>query len=307
MAGYSSGWQQLTRLRVRHLLRPYAWGLSSYLGGYWLLTALLRPWGLGAWWSVAVPLAAGLALCGWLWRPWGLLARNEKGETRFTPLLLTWVLSVSLGWSSRQLLHARLGEVRDVHSVRELAQPGSAVFFRLHGPFYIAKPQHGRHAAIDHTTARGGTKTYYANAYYACPLLAAPGDTAHARPPVTWLGYSYREDLGQDLAPGEQQWRNTQAEIRLDARFDSLAVTRFAYLEREEEPAAGLYQAVCASPLWAQVAQEAPLLLTPVEHPFAERGRRWLKLTLGLLFIGNPFIISLLLFMKLRPAAEWPD
>jgi hypothetical protein len=46
-----------------------------------------------------------------------------------------------------------------------------------------------------------------------------------------------------------------------------------------------------------------PLLLTPVQTPFAWRGLPALKLTLGATLLGSVLILLLLLFMPLGPAA----
>ena len=237
MANFLAAWWRTLPLRWHHLGRPYAQALGGYLAAYAGATALLRPWQLGGWWAIGVPLVAGFGVCWWLWRPWALLARNSQGESRRTPLVLVWVLCLALGWTVRQYLHARLGEVRDLRSVRELAQPGEAVYFRLHGPFYVAQADCGKFANTDFVQGKNSPKTYYANRYYACPLLPMAADTAASAGPIlAWLGFRYHQELGQDLVGGELQWRFLNAVARLDARFDTLNLTRFAYLEREAEP-----------------------------------------------------------------------
>ncbi|QKG57373.1 hypothetical protein GKZ68_12540 [Hymenobacter sp. BRD128] len=307
MAEFLATWRHTVSLRLRYLVRPYAQAFGSYLAAYAGATALLQPWAWGGWWAFWAPFVGGFGVCWWLWRPWALLARNYKGESRRLPLLFAWMLCLAVSWNVRQCLHARLGEVRDLRSVRELAQPGTAIFFRLHGPFYVAKLRRGQYATTDFTKSKNGTKTYYANCFYACPLLSTAADTAAAALPVpAWLGYIYREELGYNLSPGEVDWRSTNAVARFNARFDTLTLTHFTYLERKEASDLGLYLAVRASRLAPRTEGE-PLLLTPVQAPFAMRGLPSLKLALTITLLGSAIISFLLLVMELRPPAYWPD
>jgi len=285
---------------------PYLKALLLFVVAYAGATALLRPWVLGRWWSVGVPLAAGFGVCWWLWRPWARLATNSRGESRRVPLLFTWLLLLALGWHLREYLRYRLGEVRDVRSVRELAQPGNAVFFRLHGPFYLAKDQVGQYARWHVEKQKGGTKSYWATNAYACPLLPTAADTAtaglapQARPtPPAWLTYTYQQTLGDDLLPGERSWRYANFVARTAAQFDSLPVARFTYLLRLEGNNYDLHRAVRASrlaPYWG-----SPLLLRPVQAPFALRGTRTGRRLAWLALLGSAFICVLLAIMPLRP------
>ena len=301
-----ANWVSSLPRRWRGLLVPYLRALLVFAVAYGGATALLQPWALGRWWSFWVPLAAGFGVCWWLWQPWALLAPNSKGETRRIPLLFTWVLLVALGWNLREYVRYRLGAVRDVRSVRELAQPGEAVFFRLHGPFYAATAQLGQYAKWRVETLKGGTRRYWATNSYACPLLATVADTAtvglalSARPtPPAWLAYTYQQPLGDDLSPGERDWRYINFVARSAARFDSLDVARFTYLLRMEGDNVDLHRAVRASrlaPYWG-----SPLLLRPVRAPFALRGTRTGRRLGWLALLGSAFICLLLLLMPLRP------
>jgi hypothetical protein len=273
-----------------------------FVAGYAAATAVYRPWALGGWWGCAVPLAAGAALCWWLWRPWALLATNAKGESRRLPLMLVWLLCLGLGLSLREGLYARLGQVRDIASVRELAQPGDAVFFRLHRPFYVAKALRGHYESFDIRTRRGGPREFYSTYYLACPLLAAAADTArHQQAPLAWFSYRYEEPLGDNLAPAEREWRRLNFVTRCEARFDTLDLTHFAYLERPENLAEGACQAAYAAR--RPTYPDPPLLLEPVATPFSQRGRRPLRFALELLLGGSTLIVGLLLVMDLRPDA----
>ena len=296
-----ANWRRTLRTRWRRPLVPYFQALGVFVLGYGGATALFQPWALGGWWSFGVALLMALGVCTWLWQPWGLLARNYKGESRRLPLYFTMILLVIIGYGLRQVLHERLGLVRDIGSVRELTQPGEATFFRLRGPFYAAKEQKGEYALANFSQSKNGTKSYYTSCFYACPLLPAAADSATV---PAWLGYTFGEDLGTDLTPGEIDWRHTNAVARLDARFDTLALNRFTYLERPEAPAAGLYRAVQASRLAARTGGAEPLLLVPVQAAFARRGLKTLKFTVGAAGLGSGFIVLLLLFMDLRLEAD---
>jgi hypothetical protein len=288
------------------LLVPYLQALLLVGAAYAGATALWQPWGLGRWWSFWVPLGLGFALCWWLWRPWALLATNSKGETRRVPLLFTWLLLVALGWHLRDYLRYRLGAVRDVPNVRELARPGEAVFFRLHGPYYAATAQLGQYAQWHVETLKGGTKHYWATSSYACPLLAAAADTATAgralparATPPAWLANTYQQPLGDDLSPGERAWRYANFVARSAARLDSAIGTPLTYLLRLEGDNTDLHRAVRASrlaPYWG-----SPLLLRPVRIPFAQRGTRTGHRLGWLALLGNAIICFLLLVMPLRP------
>jgi len=293
-------WRRTLPTRWRRLVLPYFRALGLFVLGYGGATALFQPWALGGWWSFGAVLLAALGSCGGLWRPWGVLARNDKGESRRLPLYFTLLLLVLLGFGLRQVLHARLGQVRDLHSVRELTQPGEAAFFRLRGPFYPAKEHRGEYTATHFIQSKNGTRSYYTSCYYACPLLPAAADTATV---PAWLGYTTSEDLGTDLTPGELNWRGTNAAARLDARFDTLTLS-FTYLERPEAPAAGLYRAVQASRLAARTVGAEPLLLVPVQASFARRGLGALKFTLGAALLGSALILLLLLCLDLRLEAD---
>lgn len=293
-------------VRRDYLVKPFFRGLGWYMASYVVTTALLRPWGVGAAWSVVVPLGAGIVLAAWLWRPWGILAPNSKGsDGRLGPLLVTVLVCVGAGYCLRQLLHARLGEVRDLRSVRELAQPGEAVFFRLHGPFYIDKAHRGEYTNISKTKNKG-TITCYAHCYYACPLLATPSDTTAPAPSVAaWLGYADGEELGRNIPSGEQRWRSLNFFARCQARYDTLDLRRFTYLKREESPDASLFTAVWRSRLSPGSPYE-PLLLTPVAEDFTWRGLPWLGRALALVLGGSVVVAIMLLATALRPLGEWP-
>ena len=299
---FLAAWWQSLPGRWRSLVVPYGQAMGTYLAGYAGATALLRPWALGEWWSVGAALAAGLGVCWWLWRPWALLATNARGESRRLPLLLVWLLCLGLGLSLRAGLYERLGAVRNLASVRELAQPGDAVFFRLQGPFYPARALRGHFEEFDISRSRNGPKRFYSTCYLACPLLATAADTARPyRPPLAWLSYRYRQYLGDNLAPAEREWRRRHFVTRCEAGFDTLNLTRFSYLERPENPQEGAYQAVYAARLNHHTYP--PLLLEPVQAPFARRGLRPLGWALGLLLGGSTLVVGLLLVMPLRPEA----
>jgi hypothetical protein len=303
---FLAAWARTLPQRWRRLLVPYLKALVFFMVVYAGATALFQPWALGRWWSFWVPMAAGFGVCWWLWRSWALLATNNKGESRRVPLLFTWVLLVALGWHLRDFLRYRLGEVRDVRSVRELAQPGNAVFFRLHGPFYVDKDQVGEYATQHIEKQKGNTKRYWATNSYACPLLPTAADTVTAgltlqtRPtPPAWLAYPYQQTLGDDLPPGERDWRYANFEARSAAQFDSLNVASFTYLLRMEGDNYDLHRAVRASrlaPYWG-----SPLLLRPIRAPFAQRGTRTARGLRWLTLLGSLFICFLLVIMPLRP------
>ena len=298
--GFLAAWRGTLPLRWRGLVVPYGRAMGTFVAGYAGATALFRPWALGGWWGCAVPLAAGAAVCGWLWRPWALLAPNLRGEARRLPLMLVWLLCLGLGLSLREGLYHRLAQVRYLASVRELAQPGPAVFFRLRGPFYAARALRGHHESFTISPERGGGRRYYSTCYLACPLLAAAADTArhHVAPPA-WLSYSYQEYLGNDLAPAERDWRRQNFVARCEAQFDTLNLSQLTYLERPAHPTYAAYQAAYAARLPAY--PDPPLLLEPVQTAFAERGLGAIRWFLGLLLGGSACIIALLLVMDLRP------
>jgi len=307
MAGpaFFTAWLGTLPVRWRGLLVPYGKALGIFLVGYAGATAAVRPWLLGHWWSFGVPLLAGFGVCWWLWRPWALLAANSRGETRRLPLWLLWIVLVLLGWSLRDYLRYRLGEVYDLSSVQALARPGNAVYFRLHGSFYLDRAHVGRYSSSHVNTLKGGTKNYFATYDYACPLLAAAADTSLFRlTPPAWLSYSYRADLGNDLTPGERSWRYQNFVARTDARFDSLPLARFAYLLRVDNPGPAQYRAVRASRLAPYYG--SPLLLAPIRAPFAARGAHMLRLGLWLVGLGSSAVIFLLLVMPLRPNDQLP-
>lgn len=302
-AFWATWWQSLPD-RWRGLLVPYGQAMGTFVVGYVGATTLLRPWGLGGWWSVGAPLAAGLGVCWWLWPPWALLATNAKGESRRLPLLLVWLLCLGLGLSLRAGLYARLGAVRDLANMRELAQPGDAVFFRLRGPFYLARALRGHFESFNIDRRSNGPKQFYSTCYLACPLLATAADTARPyRPPLAWLSYRYEEYLGDNLAPAEREWRRLNFVARCEAGSDTLDLAHFSYLERPENPEEGAYQAVYAARLNHHTYP--PLLLEPVQAPFARRGLRPLGWTLGLLLSGSAVVAGLLLVMPLRPTSTF--
>jgi hypothetical protein len=306
--GFFASWFQTLPLRLRGLVVPYLHGMGIFLAGYAGVTALLRPWALGHWWSFGVPVVAGFGVCWWLWQPWALLVRTSKGESRRSPMVFVWALVIVLGWSVREYLRYQLGEVRDLRSTQELAQPGEAVFFRLHGPFFFDKAYLGEYTTVRIVTQKGGTKRYYGDCYYTYPLLAAAADTTRSLapksmvPPLAWLTYSCETVLGDNLTPGERSWRYQNFVARSDARLDSLNLAAFTYLLRNEYPATGLYRAVRASRLAPYTG--SPLLLTPVRAPFAERGTHSLRLVFWFALAGSVWIVFLLLVMPLRPNAS---
>jgi hypothetical protein len=296
-----AAWRQSLPSRWQHLLVPYGQAMGTFVAGYVGATSLLRPWILGGWWGCGVPLVAGLGVCWWLWRPWVLLAPNSKGEARRLPLMLVWLLFpglVSLG----EGLYERLGQVRDLASVHDLAQPSSAVFFRLRGPFYPAKMLRGHHESFNIRAERGSRKRYYSTCDIACPLLAAAADTAHHLAPLAWLSYSYEEYLGDNLASAEREWRRENFVARCKAQFDTLDLRHFAYLQRPEHPTLGAYQATYAARLPAY--PDPPLLLKPVQTAFGRRGLGPLRLAAEMLLGGSALITLLLLTMPLRLDAE---
>ncbi|TDN37597.1 hypothetical protein E4631_01645 [Hymenobacter sp. UV11] len=302
MAGpaFFTSWRGTLPVRWRGLIVPYGKALGIFVVGYAGATAVGQPWSLGHWWSLGVPALTAFGVCWWLWRPWALLATNSRGELRRLPLWLLWIVLVLLGWSLRNYLRYRLGEARDMHSAQELVRPGNAIFFRLHSSFYLDRAHVGRYAVSRVNTLKGGTKNYFATYNYACPLLVAATDTSVFRlTPPAWLSYSYRADLGNDLTPGERNWRYQNFVARTDARFDSLPLARFTYLLRVDNPDPAQYQAVRASRLAPFYG--SPLLLAPIRAPFAVRGTRTLRLGLWLVGLGNSAVIFLLLVMPLRP------
>lgn len=300
---FPPSWRQSLPARWRGLAVPYGQAMGFFLAAYAGATALLSPWRLGHWWSMGMPVAAGLGVCWWLWRPWAGLARNARGETRRLPLLAVWLVVVVAGCNLRNYLRLRLGAVYEVRSARAQEPPGRAVFFRLQHPFYLAKSYLGHYAFSRVVRQRNGTHTYSASCFYACPLLAAAADTA-ARPatPLAWLGYSAQAVLGDDLTPGERNWRYLNFVARTDARLDSANLLRFSYLVLDEYAPPGLYRAVRASrlaPYWG-----SPLLLTPVPGPFAERGAQALRLLGWTLALGSGIVLLLLFTLPLRPAGQ---
>ena len=298
-----AAWRQSLPRRWHGLVVPYGQAMSAFVAGYAGATSLLRPWAIGGWWSFGVPLTAGLGVCWWLWRPWALLAPNSKGEARRLPLLLAWLLCLGLGLSVRKGLYERLGRVSDLVSVRDLAQPGPAIFFRLRGPFYPAKALRGHHESCYISNERSGRKRFYSTCDIACPLLAAAADTAHHHvAPLAWLSYTYEEYLGDNLAPAERDWRRENFVARCEAQFDTLDLYNFSYLQRPEHPTAGAYQATYAARLPAY--PDPPLLLEPVHTSFARRGLSALRFATGLLLGGSALITGLLLAMPLRLGAD---
>ena len=296
-------WRHSLPSRWRRLLVPYGQAMGTFVVGYVGATALLRPWALGDWWKVGLPLAAGFGVCWWLWRPWALLATNSKGETRRLPLLLVWLLCLGLGVSLREGLYYRLGQIRDLASVRDLAQPGPAIFFRLRGAYYPAKELRGHHESFYIRTERNGHRRYYSTCDIACPLLVAAADTAHHQvAPLAWLSYSCEEYLGDNLAPAEREWQRENFVARCKAQFDTLNLRHFTYLQRPEHPTLGAYQATYAARLPAY--PDPPLLLEPVHTAFGRRGLGPLRLAAEMLLGGSALITLLLLTMPLRSYAE---
>jgi hypothetical protein len=296
---FSGSWRQSLPLRWRGLMGPYGQAMGFFLAAYAGLTALFRPWALGHWWSIGVPVAAGLGVCWWLWRPWARMARNSRGETRHMPLLVVWLVVAVAGCNLRNYLRLRLGAVYEVRSARAQAPPGKAVFFRVQHPFYLAKSYLGHYAFSWVVRQKNGTHTYSASCFYACPLLATAADTA-TRPatPLAWLGYSAHTTLGNDLTPGERNWRYVNFVARTDARLDSANLRHFSYLVLDEYAPPGLYRAVRASglaPYWG-----SPLLLTPVQGSFTERGTQSLRLLGWTLVLGSGFVSLLLFTLPLR-------
>jgi hypothetical protein len=306
--GFFASWFQSIPLRLRGLVVPYFKALGVFMAGYAGLTALLRPWSLGNWWSFGLPLAASFGVCWWLWPHWALLARNSKGESRRTPLIVVWALLLVIGLNLYDYLHYQLGEVRDLHNVKELAHPGEAVFFRVQGSFFLDKAHLGHYATSDIVTQKGGIKRFDADCYYACPLLAA-ADTSSSMapqsmaPPLAWLTYTYHTVLGNNLTPSERNWLYQNFVARCDVRLDSLNLSNFTYLRRDEYPATCLYRAVRASRLAPYTG--SPLLLTPVQTPFTARGTGTLHVVGWFTAVGSSLITFLLLVMPLRSRDDW--
>lgn len=289
-------WRRSLPLRWQGLVVPYLRALGVTTAGYAAATALAQPWQLGHWWSIWVPVGLGFGLCWWLWRPWSLLARNYKGESRRAPLLISWVLLVLVCANLRDYLYQRLGEVRQVYRLSELTHPGTAVFFRLHTAYYLDKPATGHYASLTTRKLKHGQE-YYSTCYYACPLRAAASSAA----PVAWLTYQVSTLLGNDLPPGEQQWRYANFVARTNARFDSLSLPPFAYLARPDDPDPNYYRAVAASSMHQLTG--GALLLTPVAGSWAARGAHQLHLALAFALGGACFVSLLLLLMPLSSAS----
>lgn len=298
-----TAWRQTLPSRWRCLLVPYGQAMGAFIAGYVGVTSLLRPWALGGWWGFGVPLVAGLGVCWWLWRPWALLAPNSKGEARRLPLMLVWLLCIGLGMSLREGLYERLGQLRDLASVRDLAQPSPAVFFHLRGPSYLAKALRGHHESFTIRAERGSPKRYYSTCDIACPLLAAAADTAHHIAPLAWLSYCYEEYLGDNLAPVEREWRRDNFVARCEAQFDTLDLRNFSYLQRPEHPSEDAYQAAYAAGLPTYL--NPPLLLEPVHTSFAQRGLGALRFASGLLLGSSALITGLLLSNALTTGYGW--
>ena len=292
-----TAWQ----IRRDYLLKPFFKGLGGYVAGFAAATALVRPWGLLYLWSLGGSVLGTLALCAWLWRPWVVIS-NAGRQSRFSALVFVAVLGIALGCSVSALLHARLGEVRDLRSVAQLAQPGEALYFRLHNRFSSPPAYRGEFADTSHTESKG-KKSYYAECYCAYPLLASAADTS--RPAAGWLGYSESVKLGTSLPTSEQQRLSSAFFNHCDSSFAKLTV-RFEYLRREENPPDGLYRAVQASRLQPSSQLDDPQLYSPLTTPFSQRGWSDLKLVLGIGLCGSAFFTFMLLTLNLRPAAEWP-
>ncbi|MGI4761417.1 MAG: hypothetical protein ACRYF0_11955 [Janthinobacterium lividum] len=292
---FLAAWRRTLPLRWHGLVVPYGRALLLLLAAYAGATALLRPWALGMWWALGVPLALSLLLVWWLWRRWALLARSDRGDWRGLPLMLTWFLVIVACNSLREYLHARLGEVREVYRAADLAQPGAAVFFFLRGPFYAAKIHHGRYISTSFIKSKNGNRAYYATYAYACPLLASPADMATT--PRAWLGYFFNQNLGNNLVTSEVEQISRDFGRRADARLDSANLADFTYLQRPEDPSPDLLQAVRASRLGTSAA---PLLLLPVRESFTVRGQHAWRLALGVTFWGSVVVVGLLLVVPLR-------
>ena len=89
---------------------------------------------------------------------------------------------------------------------------------------------------------------------------------------------------------------------RCQARFDTLDLTNFSYLVRPENSTEGASQAAYAAR--RPTYPDPPLLLEPVQTPFARRGLRPLGFALSLLLGGSALVVGLLLVMPLRPDSE---
>ena len=300
LADFFTSWFRSWPWRLRCLVGPYFVVLVAFVAGYAGLTTLLRPWALDRWWSIGVPAVAGFGACWLLWHPWALLARNFKGETRRLPLMLVWPIVIAVGVCEYNYLHYRLGAVRDVYSVPELARPNKAYLFRLRGPFVVSRSVTGRYAASECSQGKDGTRHHYATCYYACPVLTNMTDTLVQ--PAAWLLYSYQEGLGDNLTDGELGWRYQNFLARCDAHLDSLNLQDFAYLVRAEHAYRSAYRAVHASRL--APACGTPLLLLPVRAAFAGRGSHSLHWALWLASIGSFLVVFLLLVMPLESGSS---
>lgn len=302
LVAFLSPWVGTFPLRWRCLVKLYLQALVLFVSGFAGLTALLAPWALGYWWSIGAPVTAGLGACWWLWYSWAPLARNHRGETRRAPLVLALGTFTALGFNFSTYLHFRLGEVRDVQNLKELLSPGATPFFRLRGPFYAGKPMMGRHVAHYSESERDGTRRYYAKCYYACPLLADATDTTNILvTPPAWLGFAYEELLGKNLSFGKLDTRQQDFATNCEARVNSLNLTSFTYLVRDEDVSNNLYQAVRTSRL--APTSGTPLLLLPVWTPFAQRGNGSLHWALLLTLIGSVSVTIPLLMLPLREVA----
>lgn len=237
-------------LRIRRLIGPLVQRVALFLGLYaGLNAALLLLWpGLDfpetplKYW---LPILAGLVPVVSLWKPWALLRHNAQWDHRLLPMIVVWFLLVSTCWNLYDYLTERLGQVREIHQLAELAQPGPARFFVLKTPCLVSQRFAGGKATSE---VLGRQATLYGNLYFACPLLATPADTLQPAP--AWLGVSYSASLGDDLKQAEA---------------DSLYG---AFIRRSEEDF--MAHPLLPSPTWC--ALPIPKSATACGLPFAPAG-----------------------------------
>lgn len=288
-------------LRIHRLIWPLVQRVGLFLGLYaGGIAALLLLWPgvdfpetpLEVW----LPALAGLGLVVSLWKPWALLRHNTQWDYRIWPLIFVWFLLISTSWNMYDYLHERLGGVREIHQVAELAQPGPARFFVLKTPFLVSKRFAGAKATSE---VLGRQSTLYGNLYFACPLLATPADTLHPAP--AWLEVSYSENLGDNLHLAVADSLYNEFIRRSEAEFMASPLPTFTYLVRaaNSETRDALRAAVRTSSL-APPAATIPLIFLPVNEPLDARGSATLPWLLGFGAGGLGLVVLLLLKLPLQ-------
>lgn len=288
-------------LRLHRLIWPLMQRTGLFLGLYvGTNAALLLLWpgveisvNLLKYW---LPILAGLVPIVSLWKPWALLRHDSQRDHRLPPLAVLWFLLVSTCWNSYDYLGERLGAVREIHQLAELAQPGSARFFVLKTPFIASQRFAGSKVTSE---VLGRQSALYGNQYFACPLLVSPADTLHPAP--AWLGVSHFESLGDNLQQDEADSLYNQFIQRSEAGFNRHPLPAFTYLMRaaNSETRDGLCEAVRSSRLAPPPAVK-PLILLPVNEPLSARGANTLPWLWGLGISSLAVIVLLLLKLPLQ-------